>query len=120
MKQEIKELKEKVKNNDKINDLKEENINMKDNNLKEIKELKEELKNVNKRNEKEIEELRKEINELKSNIILLINKNKDNNNINNLLEYNKEKDEKIMISNLDCLIIKDKDVYNIIFYTFRI
>ena len=64
MKQEIKELKEKVKNNDKINDLKEENINMKDYNLKEIKELKEELKNVNKRNEKEIEELKKEINEL--------------------------------------------------------
>ena len=121
MKQEIKELKEKIQNNYEIKDLKEENNNikeemknMKENNIKEIKDLKEELKNVNRINEnkeKEIEELKKEINELKPNIIQVINKNKDN--INNLLEYNKEKDEKIMISNLDSLIIKDKDVYNI-------
>ena len=67
--------------------MKEEEIqNMKEKNLLDIKNLKE-----------EIEELKKEINELKSNIILLINNNKDNNNINNLLEYNKEKDGKIMI-----------------------
>ena len=110
MKQEIKELKEKVKNNDKINDLKEENRNMKEEEIQNMKEKNLlDIKNL----KEEIEELKKEINELKSNIILLINKNKDNNNINNLLEYNKEKDGKIMITNLDSLIIKDKDVYNI-------
>ena len=30
-----------------------------------------------------------------------------------LLEYKKEKYEKLMISNLDSLIIKDKNIYNI-------
>ena len=78
MKQEIKELKEKVKNNDKINDLKEENRNMKEEEIQNMKEKNLlDIKNL----KEEIEELKKEINELKSNIILLINKNKDN--INN-------------------------------------
>ena len=108
MKQEIKELKEKVKNNDKINDLKEENRNMKEEEIQNMKEKNLlDIKNL----KEEIEELKKEINELKPNIIQLINRNKDY--INNLLEYNREKDEKVMISNLDSLIIKDKDVYNI-------
>ena len=66
MKQEIKEFKEKINNNDEINNLKEENKN----NLKEIKDLKNENKNIKENNLKEIKEenknLKNEINELNS------------------------------------------------------
>ena len=74
MKQEIKELKEKIE----ITNLKEENEilkeeikNMKEKNLKEMKDLKEELKKeinkINENKEKEIEELKKEINKINEN-----------------------------------------------------
>ena len=59
MKQEIKELKEKVKNNDKINDLKEENRNMKE----------EEIQNMKEKNLLDIKNLKEEIEELKKEII---------------------------------------------------
>ena len=137
MKQEIKELKENTKN-DEIKNLKEENQILKEDikNLKEenqilkedIKNLKEEIKNMKENNFQEMKDLKeelkkeinKQINENKEKETNKTNENKENetnktneNKEKEIKELKKEGYEKEIIQNLDSLIIKDKDIYNI-------
>ena len=112
LKKEIDDLKNEMntinENKDKeIDDLKNEINQINENKDKEINDLKNEINQINENKEKE--ELKKEINELKFKVAQLINKN----NIKSLLEYNNEKDENEITFNLDSLILKDKDIYNI-------
>ena len=112
IKQKMKELKENIKNDEikilkeenqilkeDIKNLKEEIKNMKENNFQEMKDLKEELK----------KEINKQINENKEKEMNKTNENKEK----EIKELKKEGYEKEIIQNLDSLIIKDKDIYNI-------